>query len=122
MLCRLIYLSVVARNIRFQDVEEIAERSASRNAALGVSGLLLYTPSHFAQVLEGDETVVRQVYDRVKRDARHTRVRTISEQPISERAFGDWGMKAAALRSELSADVLSRLDATSALKLLLSLR
>lgn len=91
---RLIYISRVARQVRFADAEEIARSSIERNQQAGLSGLLLYTPSHFIQVLEGEPSAIASTYFRIAKDPRHTQLRVIDDGEIDEREFGAWAMTA----------------------------
>jgi hypothetical protein len=90
---RLIYKSRAAAPIDQPLIEEIETVSARRNQALGITGLLLATRSHFLQVLEGDMAAVNQVYNDIVRDDRHRDILLISYQQITEREFGQWAMK-----------------------------
>ena len=99
-LFRLIYVSQVGRQVRYEDAEAIAKAASTRNAARGISGLLLYTPSHFIQVLEGDESVVREIYQHICQDPRHNSLRVLDESPIETREFGEWAMHARMLPPE----------------------
>ncbi len=91
---RLIYVSRVARRVRFADVEAIAADAATRNAERGITGMLVYSPSHFLQVLEGDEAEVTAVFSRIREDQRHSDVQTIDARIVREREFGQWAMVA----------------------------
>jgi len=44
------------------------------------------------QSLEGEESVVRELYARIKADVRHTSVFTLIDQPIEEREFPEWSI------------------------------
>lgn len=122
VLYRLIYRSQVAKQVRFEDAEAIAVHSAQKNQSVGVTGLLVYTPSHFLQVLEGERKGVEAVFKRLETDERHLRVTTLALGPIAERAFGDWGMRATLPIGALGAKAIEALDGEAALALLLSLR
>ena len=91
---RLIYRSHmrIASDVRKSELGEIFSIARSNNKRLGVTGALLVWDEFFVQTLEGDETVVRDLYDRIHRDARHERVAIISEDPAAERVFGRWSM------------------------------
>lgn len=115
---RLIYVSKVARQIRFSDVEAIAEHSAMRNRVSDLTGLLIYTPSHFIQVLEGPADAVRNTLIRIQRDERHTDLRVIERVPIGEREFAKWAMKASMLPAGVSALDFDYMDREAALKVL----
>jgi hypothetical protein len=93
-LIRLIYVSHVARPTRLADVEEIVSIAAERNAANGITGLLVYTPSHFIQALEGDDAAVRRTFERIRLDPRHVDVRIVGANEVVERRFQDWAMTA----------------------------
>lgn len=93
-LFRLIYVSRVARPTRLADVEEIVTLAAQRNAADDITGLLVYSPSHFLQALEGEDVQVRRTYERIRRDARHTNARVLDASAASERWFSTWAMTA----------------------------
>lgn len=91
---RLIYSSRVGRQVRFADAEAIAEAAAERNLRASLTGLLLYTPSHFVQVLEGERAAVDETFLRIRADSRHTRVVIIDDREVPSREFPAWGMKA----------------------------
>jgi hypothetical protein len=114
--CRLIYRSKVARQVRLADAEEIARLASIRNERNGLTGLLLYTPSHFIQVLEGDAETLRATYARIALDARHTDLWVVDERQVAEREFGRWGMRT--LYCSAPAAALESLDAEAALALL----
>ena len=71
---------------------EIFTTARRRNRELGVTGALLTAPDGFAQVLEGEETTVRALYERISRDPRHERVSLLEAGPVEGRVFGRWAM------------------------------
>ena len=91
---RLIYVSRVARSVRFSDVEAIAHSAIARNTANGLTGMLLYTPSHFIQVLEGEERLVNETVARIQQDKRHSELRVIDAREVDAREFDVWAMVA----------------------------
>ena len=115
---RLIYASRVAPLVRFEDAELIATASAKRNATNNVTGLLLYTPSHFVQVLEGEEPVVRETMRRISQDPRHSHMRVVADTVVNERLFGTWSMRATWAPEGRTSEQLDRIGATDALALL----
>jgi hypothetical protein len=122
MFHRLIYRSLVARQVRLDDVDQIAVISAKNNAKVGVTGLLLYTPSHFVQVLEGEKSAIGEVLLRVRKDPRHSLLTTLAETVAPQRAFGEWAMTATMPNGTFSVESLEKLDAERALQLLLDHR
>lgn len=95
-LFRLVYYS---RNAIFgldeevtSSVDAILSASQRNNAAVGVTGALMFTDGFFAQVLEGTMDAVEQVFERIQLDERHAEVRLLSFTPVSERVFPNWAM------------------------------
>jgi hypothetical protein len=73
-------------------VQSILHSSRRNNARLDVTGCLLFSGRCFAQVLEGDEALVRPLAARIATDARHAEVRFLHEVRRDEREYGDWSM------------------------------
>lgn len=117
---RVIYSSRVARAVRFADAEAIADAASVRNEQAGLTGLLLYTPSYFLQVLEGPAPAVQVTLSRIKRDPRHSDLRIIDEREIDAREFGSWSM--AARYSAAKPEQLETLTLAEALELLRAAR
>ena len=113
-------------------VAEVVAASTRNNRLRGVTGLLLVHRGWFLQVLEGPLEAVDDTFDRIRRDPRHTDIRTVADLPIAARAFGDWTMSAERLDEvadyELDQLGLSQdfdpagLDPSSAVSLLLAAR
>lgn len=109
----------MARKVRFADAEAIAAAAAENNAKSSVSGLLLYTPTYFVQVLEGNRGTVESTFARITKDTRHEQVETLATTEIEERQFGSWAMRAVTPSREMSAAVIGQLDGEAARELLL---
>lgn len=62
------------------------------NKKNNITGLLLYAPTAFLQVVEGNEDVVQKLYDRIIIDCRHFQVTQLENGNIAKREFGDWSM------------------------------
>lgn len=80
-------------------IEDILAPSQRKNAAVGVTGLLLHHQSVFIQALEGHRPEVERVYRRVSRDLRHEHVTIVSAGPAAEREFARWSMCARTIRA-----------------------
>lgn len=88
----LLYLSDATWPLTHDELEGIRLVSEQNNQALDVTGVLFYSSGHFVQLLEGDEHVIRRLFDRIACDRRHHHVRLLIERPASERIFADWSM------------------------------
>lgn len=57
-----------------------------RNAAQEITGMLLFTGRHFAQLLEGEADTLTATLARIKADPRHERMRVLIDRPLSQRS------------------------------------
>jgi hypothetical protein len=91
---RLVYRSRL--NIPSDDVEaevaKILDAARTKNPRLGITGALVVWEDGVVQTLEGEESVVRGVYDAISRDTRHEQVELVETTPGVERAFTKWSM------------------------------
>lgn len=62
------------------------------NPSVGITGALLFTGTHFAQVIEGDEVSVSALIAAIIRDTRHAQVKIVTRHRLSARRFPDWSM------------------------------
>lgn len=79
---------VVAQDV----VAGIVAAARQRNAAAGLTGGLLFTGRHFAQVLEGSPPALDALLDRIAADSRHAAMTLLHRRPIPQRFFSDWTM------------------------------
>jgi len=80
-------------------LQAIIGRSIQNNRLVDVTGLLLYRRGWFLQALEGRSDCVRQTFERIRLDPRHTAVHVISDEAAERRAFADWNMVATPLEA-----------------------
>ncbi|WP_397541610.1 BLUF domain-containing protein [Roseovarius salis] len=79
----------------FQRVEEILQESRRNNATAKVTGALIYDNWTFLQWIEGEKANVRQIFERINNDSRHTDIRILTVRKLNDRWFPDWSMTAA---------------------------
>lgn len=108
-LLRLVYVSTadLRLNEDVSKLQEVATVSAEKNAADGITGLLLYNGLNFMQVLEGDPDTVRATYARIIQDPRHSGISTVLEEDIRERAFPAWAMNMTVVPSTVGNPVVA---------------
>ena len=88
----LTYTSAATRLLSVGQLVELIEQIRPKNERLGVTGLLLYSGGNVIQTLEGDTTTVDTIFDAIRADARHDRVRVVDRRLVDERAFASWSM------------------------------
>ncbi len=108
----LVYVSKIstgtARDLR-STVRNILTQAQHLNARDGITGLLAFNNSFFAQVLEGEEERIDRTFGRISKDFRHILPAIVLKQTLSERSFGGWTMCARQL-SPLDKDILDSID------------
>lgn len=109
MLSQLVYVSTRKRNCTAEEIEKILDSCKRNNPPLEITGVLLYSETKFIQLVEGDAKVIMGLYDRIKKDDRHSNPLMISYNPISEKAFPSWHM---AKRNITNTDLEFRTDIT----------
>lgn len=71
---------------------ELFTQARSNNKQAGVCGALLLTGDVFVQVLEGEESTVRRLFDRIERDGRHEHVDLLESGEVPGPVFQRWAM------------------------------
>jgi hypothetical protein len=84
--------SLLDRRGEEQALDDIIATALSRNAALSVTGALLFTRKHFAQVLEGPECAVDELMVSIRKDHRHHKIDVLEIIEIERRRFPNWSM------------------------------
>lgn len=88
----LIYSSSATTPFTDAALQELLTKARANNEQLQVTGVLLYHEGQFMQLLEGEATVLRSLYQIIERDARHTSIFKLADKPIETRSFSDWSM------------------------------
>lgn len=73
-------------------LDDILGAARRNNAKAGVTGALLYSARHFAQVLEGPPEAVDDIFETIQCDARHDDIAVLEVSAPSQRAFAAWSM------------------------------
>jgi hypothetical protein len=92
MLIQLTYASRTSKTLMPSDLGEILTASQRNNSRVGVTGALCLTNGIFLQQLEGDRTVVNQLYHRILTDPRHRDPAILDFSEITTRKFTQWSM------------------------------
>ena len=116
VLFSLIYTSTPTRPFTQEDLGDLARVSQRNNAERSISGLLLYSPRFFLQVIEGGYERVAALYTHLETDDRHRDLKLLTASPASRRVFPDWSMgvldisRSARVEPELVCDICNRAE------------
>lgn len=89
---QLIYASAATVPFDEAALEELLRHARQANDKVGVRGILLYDKGSFLQVLEGEEAVVRRLYEKICADPRHGKATLLWAGQVDEPEFGEWSM------------------------------
>jgi Sensors of blue-light using FAD len=92
MVYRLLYISTARKDFNAADLDVLMKKSQRRNRADKITGLLVFDGRRFMQYLEGEESIVRDTFERIERDLRHYAVVILKKTEGVERQFSDWDM------------------------------
>jgi hypothetical protein len=88
----IVYASRASESFNDAHLIDLLLLSRRNNKRLALSGMLLYRSGYFLQVIEGPEDVLRHRMAVIATDPRHTEVRVLLEETITERMFPAWTM------------------------------
>ncbi len=89
---QIIYVSMLSNGQDETCIPEIMQQAVENNSRSGFTGLLIYINRSFLQILEGEPAALDDLYNRIRKDTRHTMPMTLGTTNITERQFADWSM------------------------------
>jgi hypothetical protein len=73
-----------------QGIEAIVAGARVHNALVGITGALVCTRGHFAQLVEGTNEALEDLMHRIECDHRHTDVTILRVEVIARRRLPEW--------------------------------
>ena len=88
-LYRCVYVSSarLAPQHRGAQVAQIVDHAVAANAAMEITGALMFDRTRFAQLFEGPPLAVIPLARKIARDKRHDQVVFLEHQPVNQRLF-----------------------------------
>jgi hypothetical protein len=87
------YTSLARLDLQAFDLEDIHRSARDRNALDGITGLLVFNGTHFLQIIEGAESAIDDLVERLRQDRRHSGFEIRDQRKIEARSFPDWSME-----------------------------
>ncbi|QSB24155.1 BLUF domain-containing protein [Curtobacterium sp. 24E2] len=88
----LVYVSTMSRPVTDEELAEILVVGREKNLQLGITGILAHQGSNCIGIIEGDDEVVRERFEGIRQDPRHTNVRQVAADTVTTRSFPEWSM------------------------------
>ena len=92
MLRRFAYVSYPSPDLAATEVSRIIQVSRVNNAARGLTGVLVYTGTDFAQLIEGRHDDVETLWRKIVADKRHHDAVAFLDEPAERAWFETWRM------------------------------
>jgi len=89
---RVTYISQEASPLSADALLGLLSQCHQNNVARGLTGMLLFGNGTFLQSLEGERAVVDALMQKIAQDPRHTAMKVLKQDTISERQYADWSM------------------------------
>ncbi|MEO8506214.1 MAG: BLUF domain-containing protein [Betaproteobacteria bacterium] len=90
MIRRLAYVSRPRTNLPATEIPRIIVAARANNARYGISGILVYTGTDFAQLIEGGPPAVATLWQRIGTDDRHVDMTLLLDEHDTTPWFPDW--------------------------------
>jgi hypothetical protein len=113
-LVHLVYVSRREPWLTGQELERIAAAGIRANESRQITSILIAGTQTLVQVLEGEASAVETLFDRIRRDPRHTNVRRILFTEIAERLFSASSMRVVSAGTREARKVLKQLTVANA--------
>jgi len=104
-LMHIVYVSFSFKDLTEIELENLLVDIRRRNKLQKVTGLLLYNDGTFIQLIEGKPRVIKNLFEKIKNDKRHSNVVLLLDESIKKRAFPDWTMGYYKLNSKQSGKI-----------------
>jgi hypothetical protein len=89
----LTYTSRARLDLTDSDLERNHQTARHLNTLDGITGLLVFDGSRFLQIIEGAETAIDDLVERLRRDGRHSAFEVRDERVVRKKSFSGWSMQ-----------------------------
>ncbi|MUP41269.1 BLUF domain-containing protein [Christiangramia aestuarii] len=89
------YISYMSRQSHIMSeagLEKLLENCRINNSAMGITGLLVSYQGIFIQYIEGAPGLIDELFQKIKKDARHHSVVELDSGLQQDRQFSNWSM------------------------------
>ncbi|GGX06646.1 BLUF domain-containing protein [Aquimarina muelleri] len=76
------YVSTATSKISSYDIAQLMDLIKTNNNKLNIIGILIYSDRNFFQILEGEKHLVKMIFNKIKKDARHYNIIKMLDKEI----------------------------------------
>ncbi len=88
----IVYQSIAQSSFLEHHIPAMLYQARDMNRKHAITGCLLYHNRKFLQLIEGEEALVKQLYNNILQDPRHHQITTLSSEVHPSRIFNQWSM------------------------------
>ena len=89
----LTYTSRARIDLTDEELNDIHQTARHLNALDGITGLLLFDGARFLQIIEGADSAIDDLVERLRLDDRHSAFEVRDDRHVEHRSFSDWSME-----------------------------
>tara|TARA_B100000678_G_scaffold43188_3_gene32923 strand:+ start:73944 stop:74300 length:357 start_codon:yes stop_codon:yes gene_type:complete len=71
-------------------IQELLSKSQQKNHKRGIYGILLFSEGNFYQVIDGPTAIIKQLWEKIKKDDRHHSIIKIFEERAPQPSFDNY--------------------------------
>ena len=94
------YVSSARVDITEDEMTNLFGTTENNNTRNNITGILLYESGKFLQVLEGEEAVLKSLYEKIEADTRHNNIFVILNQNCKHRIFENYASRFSIVKSK----------------------
>lgn len=98
---QIVYYSTAAKSFNEDELVDLLVTANRHNKLKNITGCLVYANGRFVQLLEGERADVLEIFEKIKKDPRHTNIIVKVEMSVNEKLFPEWFMAFKFLDKEL---------------------
>jgi hypothetical protein len=94
------YVSSARVGITQEELTNLFGITEENNSAHNITGILLYESGKFLQVLEGNEVVLKNLFEKIEADSRHNNIFVILNQKCKRKIFENYASRFSIVKSK----------------------
>ena len=102
MNCTISYISTASQHATESVVNDLLAFVEHENNLKKVYGILIYADGTFFQIIEGEEAIIKPLFNKILKDPRHHHVIKLLEKPSSKISFSKYHSSFTAINSARS--------------------
>jgi len=89
---QIIYTSQASEQLNKRNLLDLLHTSRGYNTIDNITGVLMHRDGYFLQIIEGEQDVIEDLFQRLNNDTRHKNIKMILDRSIESRLFSNWAM------------------------------